>query len=585
MGQQPTRRQFLASAAECGMGLAAWGGYGTNEGVAARGRVFEVAAFGAVGDGCSDDRAAIQAAIAAGCQAGPGSRVVFAPGKTYRLAPRPENFGALMIGAARGLVLDGRGATLLADPSNRILALHDSQQITVQDFQLDYAPLPFTQAELTGVDVPRGQVRLRVASGYAEPAIGGSEIYRDSKFSDCVFLDGDRHRFTHAWLRVRRVESVGRGEYRLAFHGDRRRLTNALQGQRPGDGIGLKMPFPPGILGRNAAGRYLATGVANINIAFCQGVQLQRITSFAAPNMTFNAHGSEAVVLRQCQVRRKPGTDRLIAGNSDGCHLKSLTTMPCLEDCYFEALMDDSIHIKISSNVVTQSRGRRVRLNHGDIAYNDVVLEPGQDLSFYGWEQRRHLGFAEVVAVERTRYRQVWVTLDRSLPELSEGDLAFPRPLTEARVIRCDFESQLKTAVLLRPPGVVRECTFAGVAYGVHAFFNDRIEGPVPFGIHVRDCDFHQPWIAGVATSLPHRDAAPPDTHGLTVEDSRFVIGRGPGRAIVANRQNGVSLRDLTVTTQEERDPQTLIELRDCHNVEQLRTRWKAADAAGHPTA
>ena len=69
--------------------------------------------------------------------------------------------------------------------------------------------------------------------------------------------------------------------------------------------------------------------------------------------MTSNAHGSEALVLDHCAAVRKSGTDRLVAGRSDGCHLKSLTIMPRILSCRFEALMDDSIDVKISAEKVS----------------------------------------------------------------------------------------------------------------------------------------------------------------------------------------------------------------------------------------
>ncbi len=417
-----TRRHFLRATALGGLSIAAWEAAATAD-PSGDSRVVEVAAFGAAGDGRTDDRRAIQNAIHAAVEAGPGARVVFEAGKTYRLAASGEGYGALMVEGARGLVLDGRGATLLAHPSNRMLVLYDSHDVVVRDFLLDYDPLPFTQAELTRIELPEGRVRFRIAEGYDKPVVGGEDRYRDFKSSDCVFLDGPTRRFSQAWLRLRGVEPAGAGEFEAVFHGGAGRVAEALGRHRPGDWIAVKMLHPAGTPRRTPEGRFTATGVANLNIAFCHGVTLQRITSYAAPNMTFNAHGSEGVLLRQCEARRKPGTDRLIAGNSDGCHLKSLTVMPRLLDCRFDALMDDSVHMKISSNVVAERDGRRVRLNHGDIAFNDVVVEPGQAMSFYGWQQRQHLAFAEVVEVRRTRYREVWVTLDRSVPELSAGDL------------------------------------------------------------------------------------------------------------------------------------------------------------------
>ncbi len=244
--------------------------------------------------------------------------------------------------------------------------------------------------------------------------------------------------------------------------------------------------------------------------------------------------------------------------------------------------MDDSIHIKISSNHVAEVRGRDLRLTHGDIAYNDVVIQPGQELSLFDWDRRRHLSYAVVEDVRRVRYREVWVTLDRKIPGLSPGALAFPRPVRDAEVQRCRFGTQLKTAILLRPPGSVRDCGFAGVAYGVHAFLNDRIEGPVPFGTRVEHCEFLRPSIAGIALSIPSRQSVPHGSHALVAEDCCFVMAGGQGRVLVARNQTGITLRRLTVEIQDGRRPEELLLLAGCADVVQEQVVFEE-DAGDQP--
>jgi hypothetical protein len=588
MAKRWTRRRMIRSSMQGAIVLAG-GVTGMGHGIASASapdsKYLSVTCFGAAGDGRTDDRDAIQRAICAAVAEGPGSRVVFEPGRIYRLGARDEAYGALLVEGARGVTLCGQGATLLAHPSNRILAMYDCRDMVVRDFVLDFDPLPFTQAEMLEIDSRQGSVRFRVAPGFADPIEAGSDQYRDFKSSDCVFLDGATGRFTHGWLRLSEVRRQKHRIFEARFHGSREHVTRRLSAVRPGDFVGIKMLQPPAQLKRADAGRYIATGVASINIAFSWGVRLERIVSYAAPNMTFNAHGSEDITLDGCAVRRRPGSDRLIAGNSDGCHLKSLTLMPRVVDCEFEALMDDSIHIKISANHVAEVRGRDVRLTHGDIAYNDVVIQPGQELSLFDGDQRRHLSYAVVEDVRRVRYREVWATLDRQVPGLAPGVLAFPRPVRDAEVQRCRFGTQLKTAVLLRPPGSVRDCRFDGVAYGVHAFLNDRIEGPVSFGTCVEHCEFLRPSIAGIALSIPSRQSVPPGSHALVAEDCRFVMAGGQGRVLVARNQTGLTMRRLTVEIQDGRRPEELLLLAGCAEVvrEQVSFHEGAGDQPESP--
>ena len=529
---------------------------------------FFVRDFGARGDGRTDDRAALQEAIHAAVEAGPGNRVVLEAEKVYRLGPQVEAFGMLLVEEAEGLTIEGNGATLLAHPSCRILAVFGSKNVAVCDLVLDYDPLPYTQATLTEVDPELGRVRFRVMPGYDEPVAGGSEKYRDFKSSDCVFIDGETGRFTHSWLRLAGIDRQANGSFTARFHGGEAHVRRQLRRTKVGDTIAIKMLYPNGEVLRRPDGRYVANGTANVNIAFSKNVLCRNITSYAAPGMTFNAHGSEGVRLEDCSVIRRPGTDRLIAGCSDGAHLKSLTVMPHICRCRFEALMDDSINIKVSSNVVREIDGRRLLLAHGDIAYNDVVLGAGDEVSLVSWAEKRHLGFATIVEMERIGYRSVRVLLDCDIPGLAVDDLVFLRPKTEAIVEDCHFGTQLKTALLVRPACRVDHCRFDDVAYGVHAFLADRIEGPVPLGIRVTDCEFVGPTVAGIAYSVPHSAVIPPGRRAVTAEGCRFVLTEGSGPAVNARNARGVVLKNLEISYGPERSTEEVVNLPGCEEVE-----------------
>lgn len=526
---------------------------------------FSVAAFGAKGDGHTDDGPAIQRAIEAGIAAGPNAEVAFEAGKFYRLATSTNDAAILRIGKARGLVLAGNGATLVTHPSNRPFSVFGSQEVTLRDLFLDYDPLPFTQARLTKLALAEGFIQFRVEPGYADPAAGGAEIYRDFKSSDAVFIDGQTRLFTHDWGRLASVKELGGHVFEARFHyAD---LQKRFARLKLGDFIVIKLHFAETPARRDAEGRYVSGLSANIYLTGSQNVRLERIVSYAAPGMTMVATGTEGVVLDGCQVVRKPKTDRLIASQSDGAHLKSLTVMPQIRNCVFEALMDDSINIKVSSEIVKEIKWPRVRLTHGDIATDDLVVQTGQSLQLLGGPGKRHLGYAKIVAVERVRYREAWVTLAAPVPELAVGDLVFLKPASDAQVSGCQFRSQLKTALLTHPPTVISDCSFAEVAYGIHAFFNDQIEGPPPFGLRVSRCEFTHPSVAAMALHLPSRAARPAGGLAFQADDCRVTMGNNRGAVLNAYNQDGILLRNLKVNVEDGRAKADLMRLHNCANV------------------
>lgn len=529
--------------------------------------VLPVARFGAVGDGTTDDRAAIQRAIDAAAKAGPGTTVQFGERRTYWLGPPAPAFGVLLLSGADGVTLDGRGSTLLAHPANRILAIYGARRIVVRDLVIDYSPLPFTQGRLRSVDAEAGVVEFAVQPGYQAPVLGGEELYRNFKTSDCVFIGADGA-FTHAWLRLRAVSQLPDGAFQARFHGSGQHVSRQLRRTRAGDFIALKLLWPEAEPRRAPDGRFMTTGVANLNIAFSEDVRLCGITSYAAPGMTFNAHGSEGIVLDRCAVVRKPGTDRLIAGQSDGCHLKSLTVMPRIRDCRFEALMDDSINVKISSETVEQVEGRRVLVSHGDILYNDTVVKVGDEMELYSPARKAHMGYGKVAAVERVAYRRVWLTFDQAPGGLGPGDLLYHRPVTPVEVRGVTFGSQLKTALVMRPPGTVADCDFGDVAYGVHAFVNDTIEGCMPREIEVTNCIFRYNTITALGVSVPSLQAVPPSRFMLSVTGCRFILAGNQGRLLSAYNASGILFRECSATVEDGRLLDAVIDLHGCANVD-----------------
>jgi hypothetical protein len=539
-----------------------WGAAVASVLAAAPGREFRVAAFGATGDGRTDDGPAIQRALDAAIAAGRGAHVIFDAGRTYRLAAQSERLAVLAIGRARGLTVAGNGAILVAHPSNRILTLFDSEDVVVRDLTLDYHPLPFTQARLTAVLPEEKAIRFRVEPGYADPATGDEKLYRDFKSSDAVFVHHATRQFTHGWARLRSVRALGGGTFEARFH--QPDFARRLEGATVGDFIAIKLHFPEARPLRDEQGRYLSSTSPNIYLTYSRGVRMERIVSHAAPSMTFVASASEAVVLDRCQVIRKPGTDRLIAGNSDGAHFKSLTVLPEVRDCVFEALMDDSLNIKISSEVVEEVQGPRVRLRHGDIVHDGAVVEPGQSLLFLGAGGRRHLDYRKVLAVERLGYRELWVTLEAPLEGLARGDLAYLRPIRDARVSGCEFRSQLKTALLVYPPAEVSDCVFADVAYGVHSPFPGKIEGPPPSRLRITRCEFLRPSVAAIALHLPAAETGVPGRQALVLGQSRITLAPGRGHALAAHQQTGILLRQVTIHAEDGRSRAELLRLRGC---------------------
>jgi hypothetical protein len=488
---------------------------------------FQARDFGAVGDGKADDRPALQAALDSAATSRVPARVHLEPGRIYRLAPYTNSIAALSLVAATNVTVSGHGATLVASPQNRILSVYASERVVLQDVLLDYDPLPYTQGRI--IDVMEDGVLFSPDPGYPLPVVADEKQYRDQKDSDCVFINGQTRLFNHEWRRIREVKAEGNGSFAVYFHGAR---VRKLEKTKPGDYIAIKICQPRMPMPRASNGRFIAVGSSSIQIRFSQDIRLEHVTSYASPSMTVVTTGSENVELKGLRIIRKPGTDRLVASCSDGAHMKSLTQMPRFLDCHFEALMDDSINIKVSGEVVKKVEGNTATLTHLDILYDDIVMKPGDVVDWVNEARTTYLGESRVVAVQTPSYRLAQVTFDQIPATVKPSDTCFLRPQSVALVSNCVFKTQLKTALLTRPPTRVTGSIFDDVAYGVHAFFNtDCIEGPIPRDIAIERCTFARPSIAGVALYVKDFAVVPPKAEAIRIADCSFML-EGKGSAV-----------------------------------------------------
>jgi hypothetical protein len=518
-------------------------------------RVFEARAFGARGDGLADDRPALQSTLDAAVAAQRPAVVALEAGRTYRLGTNAQSVASLSLRGATNVTLEGNGATLLAHPAARVLTVFASEDVSLHNVILDYDPLPYTQGRILAV-TERG-IRFAPDPCYPAPVVAGADRYKDHNSSDCIFIDGHTRLFNHEWRRIQSVQPADSNAYDVAFYGSRR-----IASTRAGDFIAVKILQPPASYPRDVSGRHLATGSANLQVLFSNRVRLEGITSYAAPGMTLVASGSEDVSADGLRILRKPGTDRLVASCSDGAHMKSLTVMPRFLNCQFEALMDDAINIKVSANKAIAIDGKTVTLSHADIAWDDLVMKPGDLVEWINADETAFLGLSRATGVRREAYRRARVTFDQIPAALMPGDLAFLRPQTLALVSNCVFRTQLKTALLTRPQTLVADCRFEDVAYGVHAMLGgDGIEGPAPRGIDIRHCTFLRPSIAGVALSVRDFAVVPPDVPGVRVEACAFTLRGGTARAL-SGRIPELSLSGLTLRGDDETKRGTWVQVK-----------------------
>jgi hypothetical protein len=139
-------------------------------------KIFSVKAFGAVGDGQTDDFAAIQRAVVAARQAG-GGIIQFEAGKTYRVIGHddltPEHVFPLE--NARNIKVQGNGARLILHPPDGLANIRNARNIHIDNLYIDYDPIPYYQGYITNINLEQMTIDIEVPERYPVPLLGRNQ--------------------------------------------------------------------------------------------------------------------------------------------------------------------------------------------------------------------------------------------------------------------------------------------------------------------------------------------------------------------------------------------------------------------------
>lgn len=460
---------------------------------------------GAVGDGVQDDGPALRQVFGIASRAAEPTTIHFEAGRTYLVSSPGDGHGRLLLREARGVTIEGHGAMLVVRPPNRALGLYRSQDVVLRNLTIDYSPLPYIQGAITRIDNANGWLEFRPQPGYGVPVEGDATLYVDGRNEDAVTFNRETRKFYHAHSRISGVTAVGDGAFRVTYRA--KRFTAA----RPGDFFAMKHRWGARIPWRlestdDPARRHEAISDpdASLSIIHSDRVRVENIRSLAAPGMTLNARGCRELTIDGLVIERV--ADRLVAGNSDGIHVKGTESPPVIRNCRIEGTMDDSIHVKISGDWVREvATARRLRTQHMDISLDNTNLGPGRRVLVYDHQRKRQRGLLRIAHYEPLDSRGGWVTLEADVPGIKLGDSLYLMSEGEALIEDCTFNTQLQRAILTHQPTLIRRCEINDNGQGVVVGFGD-IEGPPTQRIRVEDCTFRDLSVRALSIACPSQD-------------------------------------------------------------------------------
>jgi hypothetical protein len=495
-------------------------------------KTLKVDDFGALGDGKKDDIAAVVAAVRALREAGPGSRLEFTSGKTYRLGTHEDSIYQIDLQGLKDVTVDGQGAMLLTTPEQAAIRVKGCEGVTVRNLIIEQDPLAFTQGPVTKVMPEAGQFEFKVMDGY--PPLPTPAQRKERGFMAWrwgAFIDPQLRRIRKGvrdHFRVETIDLLEDGHARVKVQAD---FAPFLAAVRLGDIYVQAIGYDR----RARVDKLSNVGDYAYNILFENSAEcvLENVTLYSGRSSMSSLlqHNHGRITMRGYKVMVRPGTDRAISNFADGVHCKDNRVGPLIEQCYFQGMLDDSINMSqntmMAEKIISPDTFRLTRFPGPTVPWTkeSAVVREGDRLMVLYPTTGEYLGPFKVTKVGDDLQT---ITLEKPLENVVAGQIRANTDINATHFYNLDqsnagfiirnniFGPQRRHAILARSENGLIENNLivgtGGAAIELSNEFGFFYEGPIARNVvirnnTIRDC-YGTPIVVGSATGkTPTRQA------------------------------------------------------------------------------
>jgi parallel beta-helix repeat protein len=246
----------------------------------------------------------------------------------------------IFLKGVENLTIEGNDSWFYFDRQASAFLFSNCANVTLKNLNIDYDPLPYVQGTVVSCDDasrPR-TFTFRPDPGYTMPEllVKDSVDWRTSINGNCRIMLWDKQTGLvkadqHGMDIINGKNSVQKladGTYKIA--------TWVWWGRSLKD-AGVETGAPVTLWRR--AGRA-------IRMEICGKVVLENVDIYASGFVGYVGYfGEGPCIFRNCDLKRRPGTDRLVGGNADGFNVRGTLKGALIENCSVEAIGDDAVNL------------------------------------------------------------------------------------------------------------------------------------------------------------------------------------------------------------------------------------------------
>lgn len=320
-----------------------------------------------------------------------GSTITLHPGNYTLSPPSPSGSGgalALLGNGVGNFTLNGNGARLVVtNPEVGLLSLRNCSNITLENFTLDYDPLPFTQGTITAVSGPNSfQVTLQA----------GFPSLNQSWFSSAP----EKWGLLRDSSQPLRVKAGALNVYPLqTWQGS----GNTFNVTTSGSNVAAMA------VGDTYVQLARRDGSAAFQASGCQSITYQNITVNASPAAGFIALNSSQMVYRNNQI--VPATGRFHSTCADGIFQVQGAVGPVIENNIISTNGDDGIIVKTLGGHAASQTGDNKTFTIQSATSGPFTMNVGDVLEVYDPQAGILLGSGRIVTLNGAQ-----ASLDTAIP-------------------------------------------------------------------------------------------------------------------------------------------------------------------------